>query len=241
MVRGNVILARRTLFNCGDIVKQKNVQRIAALCALVLLIAALCLLLPYWARPLLELAAQPEAFRLWLGQFGPLAYLIVLLLVALKVVLPMLPGKIFEIAAGYCFGFVPGVLLVLGGTALGTAVVLLLVKCFGVKLARRFVTDAQMKNFALWKNQSRFSWLCFLIYVIPGTPKDALTYLIALSPIKPARLLLITTFARIPTVTAGVLGGDALGSRNYWLAALALGGTLLLSGLGILWYRKRLK
>ena len=80
-----------------------------------------------------------------------------------------------------------------------------------------------------------------LIYVIPGTPKDALTYLIALSPIKPARLLLITTFARIPTVTAGVLGGDALGSRNYWLAALALGGTLLLSGLGILWYRKRLK
>ena len=124
---------------------------------------------------------------------------------------------------------------------MGTAVALLLVKCFGVKLCPALCNRRQMKNFALWKKPKPLFFAVLFDLCHPRHAQRRAHLSHCPLAIKPARLLLITTFARIPTVTAGVLGGDALGSRNYWLAALALGGTLLLSGLGILWYRKRLK
>lgn len=189
------------------------------------------------ARPFLELVLDPERFRAWLQGFGAASYLVMALCVAAKVVLPMLPGKAFEIAAGYAFGAAQGSALVLLGTAVGTSIVLMLVKKCGVRLVRRFVSQEQLGSFPIWKDEGRFTLLCLIVYLIPGTPKDALTYAAALAPVSAWKLILVTTLARIPTVLAGVLGGDALGSRNYGLAALVLGVTLLLSGAALLVFR----
>lgn len=78
----------------------------------------------------------------------------------------------------------------------------------------------------------------FLLMLIPGTPKDLLSYFAPLTGTGPWTWLWITTVARIPSIVTSTIGGSALGVQNYVFAAIALGVTLLISGAGLLIYRR---
>lgn len=73
--------------------------------------------------------------------------------------------------------------------------------------------------------------------MIPGTPKDILTYFIGLTPMKLSVWLLITATARIPSVITSTIGGDALGMENYKFAIIVFIITAVISIAGILIYR----
>ena len=49
--------------------------------------------------------------------------------------------------------------------------------------------------------------------------------------------LAIVTVARIPSVISSTISGGAMGDQDYWLAAITMGVTVLLSAAGILYYR----
>lgn len=76
----------------------------------------------------------------------------------------------------------------------------------------------------------------FIIFAIPGTPKDFLCYYAGLTDIKLTQLIIICTIARIPSIITSTLGGDALGTQNYILAIAVFGATLALSAAGLLIY-----
>lgn len=78
----------------------------------------------------------------------------------------------------------------------------------------------------------------FLLILIPGTPKDLLGYFAPLTGMSPWTWLFITSVARIPSIITSTIGGSALGVQNYVFAAIALGATLLISGAGLLIYRR---
>ena len=69
---------------------------------------------------------------------------------------------------------------------------------------------------------------------IPGTPKDMLSYFAGLTDIKFGTFLLISSLGRIPSVITSTIGGNALGTKNYWFAIGVFAGTLALSGVGSL-------
>ena len=52
--------------------------------------------------------------------------------------------------------------------------------------------------------------IVFIILMIPGTPKDVITYMTSLTDIKPFRFYLLATIARIPAVTSLTLMGSTL-------------------------------
>lgn len=207
------------------------------------LLILLCLIgLFQWREELFQLLMQlndPVAFQTWLDGFGWSAAWIMVLAVAAKVILPMLPGKILEIAAGYCFGFGKALGLVLLGNVVGTTIVRYLVKRFGRPLVLHFVKEEELDEFPLWKQEQRFTLLLWLTYLIPGTPKDALTYVISLSTISTIKLVSITTIARIFTVAAGILSGSALNDQDYTLAFGISAIFLALSSIGLYYYRER--
>ena len=76
-----------------------------------------------------------------------------------------------------------------------------------------------------------------LLFLIPGTPKDLLTYCAGLTKIRLPAWMLITSVARFPSVITSTLGGSALGMADYTFAAVVFGITLLLSLGGVLLYR----
>lgn len=65
--------------------------------------------------------------------------------------------------------------------------------------------------------------LRFLVFLIPGSPKDILSYAAGLTRIKLSTWVVINLFGRIPGILLSTLGGDRLLSGNYLLtAALSL-------------------
>ena len=87
------------------------------------------------------------------------------------------------------------------------------------------------------RNARRLEFIVFLLFFIPGTPKDVLTYMVGLTPMKLRVWLLITTVARIPSVVTSTIGGDALGTQEYVFAVIVFVATAAVSGLGVLLYR----
>jgi uncharacterized membrane protein YdjX (TVP38/TMEM64 family) len=80
--------------------------------------------------------------------------------------------------------------------------------------------------------------LAFLIFFIPGTPKDILTYFVGLTGMRFSTWMLISGVARVPSVATSVMGGNVLNLQKYTHAAAILVATLIISVVGVLIYRR---
>ena len=116
-------------------------------------------------------------------------------------------------------------------------VIFLIVKRYGMKFVTLFVSEEKLHSLKFLRDTRRLELLTFLLFFIPGTPKDVLTYVVGLTPMKLRVWVLITAVARIPSVVTSTAGGSALGSQDYRLAVIVFVATAAVSGLGVLLYR----
>ena len=157
-------------------------------------------------------------------------------MVIFQVVIALIPGEPFEIAAGYAFGAVEGTLLCILASTLGSVAVFLLVRRFGVRLVEVFFSKDKLKSVRFLKSTPKRDMLFLIIFMIPGTPKDLLTYAVGLTDIKFSRFLLIVSVARFPSVITSTIGGSALGMANYKFAIIVFALTAIISLAGIAIY-----
>lgn len=177
-----------------------------------------------------------EYLREVVGKHYILAALVCILICAVQVVVALIPGEIVEIAAGYIFGAWWGSLLCLVGIVLGSACVLLLVRKFGCKFVYTFYPKEKIDKIPILNHPRKRNILVLVLFSIPGTPKDMLTYAIGLTDMSIPLYILLTTAARFPSVISSTLGGDSLGERQYITAIVVFVVTILLSSIGVLVY-----
>ncbi len=181
---------------------------------------------------------DPTLLRDVIGDHYVIGALALVLISAVQVVVALVPGEFVEIAAGYMFGGVWGSLLCLAGIVLGSCVTILLVRRFGRKFVYVFYPKEKLDALPVLNNPAKRNILTFIIFVIPGTPKDLFTYAIGLTDMSIPLYIVLTTLARYPSVITSTMTGDAAGTKNYWLAALFLLITVVISGTGLLIYRR---
>ena len=73
----------------------------------------------------------------------------------------------------------------------------------------------KFENNKLFQNPKKIELIIFLLFVIPGTPKDFLTYVAGLCPIKMSRFVAISTIARIPSIVTSTLAGEHIATGNW--------------------------
>ena len=214
-------------------------QRRLAGAAGVLFLVPLSVLL-YWrvGVPLVQLASEPERFRQWVEGFGPWGRVAYMGLVILQILAAFIPGEPLEIAGGYVFGAIEGTVLCLLADAIGSTLVFLLVRRFGVKLVRLFFSQEKLDSLQFLKSSPRRTLLFLIVFMVPGTPKDLLCYFGGLTDMKLPVLILIATLGRIPSVVTSTVGGNALGTKSYGFAAAVFIGTLLISLGGLVLYQR---
>ena len=154
----------------------------------------------------------------------------------LQVFIALIPGEVVEIAAGVAFGPFEGLALSLLGVAIGSSIVFLLTKTLGVRFVELFVSREKLNGMRFIRNDSSLNGLVFLVFFIPGTPKDVLTYFVGLTRMKLHTFLLISLFARIPSILTSTWGGDALIEGNYVTAAIIFGVTGVCGIAGLIIY-----
>lgn len=182
--------------------------------------------------------SEPERVREMVGQHYLLGALCMILISMIQVVVALVPGELVEIAAGFVFGAWGGALLCLAGTVLGSVLVLILVKKFGSRFVYAFYPKEKIESLPILSNPRKRNVLTFLLFLIPGTPKDLLTYGIGLTDMSIPLYLLLTTAARFPSVITSTMGGDAVGEKKFLWAVVVFAVTAAISGLGLLAYRQ---
>lgn len=198
---------------------------------IVLLLAALVTLFVWqWLD-----SFSREAFRSYIQSFGVMGWLVLLVLQFLQVFIALIPGELVESAAGYAFGPIAGTLLCYAGVAMASCLVFALTRRFGVKLVEVFISREKINELRFINTDRKRNLFIFLVFFIPGTPKDLLTYFAGLTDIKLSAFLVISLVARIPSVVSSTFGGHLLGEGRYWGAVILYGitGILSLGGLAI--------
>lgn len=224
-----------------NITPSKSGKKIAAVISIAAFVTVLVLLSVFVGGPLVKNLGDPAAFRAWVDARGVWGRVLFVGLMALQVIVAFIPGEPFELAAGYAFGAVWGTALVFLGIILGGMIVFLFVKKVGVKAVEVFFPREQIDSFKYLNDEKTLNATAFFLFLIPGTPKDLLTYVAGLTKIRLVPWLLLTSLARIPSVVTSTISGDALGLGKYGLAIAVYATTALLSGIGFLLYRRAQK
>lgn len=183
----------------------------------VLLLAGLATLFIWrWLR-----SFSQEGFKEYIQSFGMWGWLVFLALQFLQVFIALIPGELLETAAGYAFDPLVGTLLCFVGVALASSLVFVLTKRLGVRMVEVFISREKINELRFINTAKKRNRLVFLLFFIPGTPKDLLTYFVGLTDMKLTNFLAITMIARIPSIASSTIGGSLLGSGEY-LGAIIL-------------------
>lgn len=192
----------------------------------------------FWevGKPLVQFVSDSDRLRAWVDDNWLWSRLAYIGLVILQIVIAIIPGEPFEIGAGYAFGAIEGTIICILGSAIGGTIVFLLVKKFGVKLVEVFISIDKINSLKFLKDSKKRDILIFLLFFIPGTPKDVLCYFAGLTKMDLKTWLIITTIAKIPSIVTSTIGGNAIGMENYQFAIIVFVVTFLISGAGLLFY-----
>ena len=192
-------------------------------------------------KPLTNTFSKPEQFRAWVNMHGVFGRLAFVCMIILQVIFALIPGEPLELGAGYAFGIMEGTALCLAGVALGSVIIFMFTKRLGIKMAEAMVGKEKIHSLHFVKDSKNLNLLIFFLYFIPGTPKDIFTYFIGLTPMKLKTFLLLSSIARIPSVITSTITGNALGVKDYKMAAIVYAIAAAISLTGIAVYRKTFK
>ena len=207
-----------------------------SLAVVLLLMAAVTLFVSRWFS-----SFSQEDFREYVRSFGALAPLVMLGLQILQVFIALIPGEIVESAAGFVLGPWLGTAVCYLGICLASTLIFTLTRRYGVQLVEVFVSREKINELRFLNTEQKRNTLIFLLFFIPGTPKDLLTYIVGLTDIRLRTFLLLSMVARIPSVITSTFGGHLLGEERYIGAVILYGITGLLSLLGMAGYNRYLK
>lgn len=187
---------------------------------------------------LLTWLADARAVRAFVSDHAFVSRLAMLGINIVQVLLAFLPGEPVELASGYAFGFWEGTALCLVASGLATSAIYWATRRWGWKLVGLFFDRSLFDRFSWLKSAKRLELIMFIVFLIPGTPKDFLTYFAGLTNMRFLPVVLIATFGRIPSIVTSTIAASAVGSGNWPLVACTLVASAFLLAVGGLMYRR---
>lgn len=179
---------------------------------------------------------DPVYVREMVGDHYIIAAIAFILICALQVVIAFIPGEMVELAVGYVFGAWWGSVIALTGIVLGSVTTIVLVRKFGRKFVYAFYPKEKMDKLPILNSPRKRNVLTLVLFLIPGTPKDMLTYAVGLTDMSIPLYIALTTAARFPSVISSTLAGGAVGDKNYTVAIVTFAVTAVVSITGVLIY-----
>lgn len=213
-------------------------KKAVSIIAIIIFLVFSALAAWFIGKPMVQFVSEPDKFRAWVQSHGMWSWLVCIGMMVLQIIVAIIPGGPLEIGAGYAFGPVVGSVLCIVGSIIGCTLVFQFVRVFGIKLIEAFFSIEKIRSLKFLHDERKRNILAFVIFALPGTPKDLLSYFMGLTDIKLSTWLLISTIARIPAIIVSAMGGDALGSQKYVMAIIVFVVTLVISAIGMYVYKK---
>jgi uncharacterized membrane protein YdjX (TVP38/TMEM64 family) len=179
------------------------------------------------------LCADKHWIKSVLKAAGPLAPLVFILLQALQVVFAPIPGEATGFIGGYLFGVPLGLLYSTLGLTLGSVGAFVIARWLEEHYVKRWIPAEILQKFDfLMERQGAL--VAFILFLLPGFPKDYLCFVLGLSRMPFKLFLLICIVGRIPGTLLLTLQGAKVYKGDYYSTLVILGLCLVL--ILVLWY-----
>ena len=157
---------------------------------------------------------NPKRLRLFIESFGPFAAIVFVLIQGLQVVFAPVPGEATGFVGGYLFGNVMGVVLSTIGLTLGSIGAFYFARIFGLRLVERVVKKEYITKFNDFATHKGL-YISYILFLIPGFPKDSLCYLLGLTHIRFLDFFLMNLLGRLPGTFILTFQGSAVKDARY--------------------------
>lgn len=182
---------------------------------LVIIIIGLPVIIYFNHYSLIENLGSVEKVNAFITAHQTEGIFVYLLLQVGQIVIGILPGQVIQFAAGYMFHFPLGTFLTLIGAAIGTIIAFYIARILGKDAMYLFFGKERLDKYINKLNTKRAFILIFVLYLIPGLPKDTFAYAIGVSEMKFKPFLIVSLVGRAPAMMFSVMIGSMTHTGNY--------------------------
>lgn len=167
----------------------------------------------------------------FINSFGPASVLIFIPLQILQVLIAPIPGELTGFIGGYLYGVTLGTIYSTIGLSIGSWIAFILSRTFGLPLVEKFVKPEIIRKYDHFM-EHKGAFVSFLLFLIPGFPKDALCYILGLSHMNTKAFIVISTIGRLlGTILLSVQGSCVRNDQDMaFFILLGLSGLIFLVG-----------
>ena len=204
---------------------------------IIIAVAIIFILTIIYLAPIMKDISTKEgqiAFKQKIDNLGIVGFIILFLLELAQIFFVVIPGEPLEILAGMCYGAIGGTIFITTSVFITTTILYFTVKKYGKKfIYESFKKEKidKIENSKILKNPKKVELIMIILFLIPGTPKDLLVYIGGLLPIKPLKFILISTFARFPSVISSTIAGVGIVNGNIQMTIAVYAVTFIITAI----------
>ena len=217
----------------------KVISTILKFALLLLIIIGLPLYIYFFEPQLIDSMSSMENVNALFEHYHAESILVYIGAQILQIIICVIPGQWLQFAAGYMYGFWLGFLYSIIGAAIGSVVTYYLAKLLGRDAMHLIFGEARINEFIHKLNSKKAIVIVFLIFLIPGVPKDLCNYAAGISEMKLKPFLIVSLVGRSPGMMGSLLIGRQIEAGNYTGAIVVATVAVVLCVVGII-MRKRL-
>lgn len=191
---------------------------------LIIIVGGLTII--FYKTGLIHFFLNRERLLGFLDSLGPAAFIGFIFLQVAQVVAAPIPGEVTGLLGGFLYGPFLGVILSTTGLTIGSYIAFALARTFGRPFVDRFVDKAIMNRFDYLLHH-KGAFLVFLLFLIPGFPKDYLCYILGLGHLSTMEFLVIGGTGRLFGTILLTLGGDYIRHHQYGRFSILVGIALI--------------
>jgi uncharacterized membrane protein YdjX (TVP38/TMEM64 family) len=187
---------------------------------------------------LVRLYVDKQFLKQTLSEWGILAPILFIALQAIQVIISPIPGEATGILGGFLFGQWLGLLYSTIGLTIGSLVSFTLGRWLGAHYVKNLVKEETWQKLGFIV-EAEGAIVCFIIFLIPGLPKDIVCYLFGLSPMPFWVFAIVSSLGRVP----GTLVLSAQGAKTasgHYLEVAVLTAVVAAVAIPLYYYRHRL-
>jgi uncharacterized membrane protein YdjX (TVP38/TMEM64 family) len=168
-----------------------------------------------------------KRLKLFVASFGPYAAPVFVLLQCMQVIIAPIPGEVTGFVGGLLFGVWKGTLFSTIGLTIGSVIAFAIGRLLGANFVHKIVKQEYIERFDDFVTHKGL-YIAWMLFILPGFPKDSLCYLLGLTKMRYIDLILLNVLGRLPGTLMLVLQGSAVRRGHYQEFSMYLVGSALL-------------
>lgn len=224
----------------GHVMSASDIFKFAGLMAFFVVMGVICVLIWPYVHELFEPGGLDRVMAKVQGA-GPTGVVFLLIIQFLQIVVAFIPGEVVQIAAGMLYGPWLGALVVVAGCVVSSAFIFVLVHKLGAPFVQGMVPTKYLDKFREFEKSGKLNTVVFVLFLIPGLPKDVFTYLVPLTDMRMRAFLLLSNIARIPGIVVSTYAASGIIEGDYVKSAIIFAVAAAVAVAGIFGYSRVMK